>query len=353
MRAWLLARVRTRVIVLAETLGLALVVVAAPACGSNDRPPASAASPARTPTPLVDSLGNFVHADGATLSLVRLGDQKAQQVFKYTDSSSISFPSVSPNGQKVAFSLQKPAAKAQNGAGSEIAVVDVSGANLHDVANHAKPNEYLQSPVWINDTELLFDVRGIESATRGYYRIEKLNLATGARSVFLENAIRPAVSPDRKLVAYDAIDPASGRERLFVANIDLTGTRPLTNEDTRIGLITSIAFSPDARTLVFAAQDLAGASRAPDSPSAGDAERIHALAAHPGAQDIWVVNVDGSGLRKISDLADARPSLAFGVDPSVFYALTTTGLFRITLPDGQRQKIVSPVPLGDLAGAPR
>ena len=80
--------------------------------------------------------------------------------------------------------------------------------------------------------------------------------------------------------------------------------------------------------------------------------RLHA-AQHPGAQDIWTVNRDGSGLRKVADLADANPSIAFAGDNDTVFVLGTSGFWKITLSTGAMQKVTARVPFGEIARVPQ
>jgi Tol biopolymer transport system component len=296
-----------------------------------------------------DPLGTFIHTDAQSLNVLRLGEDRLTPIVKYTDYTTIGFPSVSPDGKSVAFAEQLPNNKAVKGLGTDIYVVGIDGKNLRQVAAHAKENEFLQSPQWVSTHEIIFDVRGPLNETQAYYRIDKLDVSTGARSTLIDNALRPSVSPDLKSLAYSVIDPSTGIDRLMLSTPELAPPTPLTPDDKRIALITYAVFSPDGSRLAFAAQDVQKSAGA--APSGGG--RLHAQVSHPGAQDIWTVNRDGSGLRKIADLADANPSIAFGNDNNTVFVLGTTGFWKISLSAGTMQKLTARVPFGEIARVPQ
>jgi Tol biopolymer transport system component len=331
----------------------ALLATLAVACGgsgsSGTGPTAAASTPRPSPTAVKDPMGLLLYTDAQGLYVWRLSEDKLTPIVKYSDGSAIGFPAVSPDGKRVAFALQLAGGKAVNGVGTDIMVADIDGKNLRQVAAHSKVNEFLQSPQWLGDHELVFDVHGpLPGNAKGYFRVDKLDLATNARTTLAENAVRPAVSADQKWLAYGAIDPNTGIDHLVLTTPDVAPPVSITPDDRRIVLITYVVFSPDSSKIAFAAQDLQRSSLA--GPGGGG--RLGA-SSHPGAQDIWTVNRDGSGLRKIADLGDANPAIAFGNDNNTIFVNGTTGFWRMDIAAGTSQKLTTKVPFGEIARIPQ
>ena len=114
------------------------------------------------------------------------------------------------------------------------------------------------------------------------------------------------------------LDLASGQSRLLLSESEV-----LYN-------VASLAWSPDGSRLAFAAADpLSLSLPLPQGP-------MLASLAHPELQDVWTVNLDGSDLNRIVELAYATLSLAWAGDNQHLYALGEGGFWRIDA--GSREK---------------
>ncbi len=136
-----------------------------------------------------------------------------------------------------------------------------------------------------------------------------------------------ALSPNGQQVVWHSNRP--GTFRLFIANTDGTGVRQLTQRDPQgRSLDTDASWAPDGRRIVFSSL------RKPDGlyfldvetgalsyfPAAGDdagdpswspdGQRIAFQSGRDGNLNIYVINVDGTGLRRLTDhpAADGRPA---------------------------------------------
>ncbi len=306
----------------------------------------------RSPTPVLDALGSMVWTSGTVMSRVRLDDGKLQQIVRLSDSSAMGFPAVSPDGLTVAFTLVPATPSPESGYGSDIYVVGINGGNPRRLVGHERPNEYLESPTWLSNDVLAFGVRGVDANNASAYtRVDRINRKTGERSALVEGALRPAASPDGRFLAFDSIDLAAGRETLVLTKVDGSERVSLTPADGRLALITSIAISPDNSRVLFAAYDQRPSSRG-ITALPEDNTRLHALSLHPGAQDVWSVSLDGTNFKKLADLADVRPSIAFSRQSEIAFVVGAGGVFRIDLSTDTVEKARSFVGFGEIARLP-
>jgi hypothetical protein len=65
-------------------------------------------------------------------------------------------------------------------------------------------------------------------------------------------------------------------------------------------------------------------------------------ASHPFAKDIWLINTDGSGLRRIGELAESAPSVTRSGDGGSIYVLGGAGIMSLDPATG----VVTPVDPG-------
>jgi Tol biopolymer transport system component len=253
-------------------------------------------------------------------------------------------PAISPDGKSIAFALQVPAIKLPTGDvdfGSDLYVSDADGNNVKALLKHKAIAEFIRSPAWLSSGELLYTVRGRTAGGRADFRIEKIDISTGKITRFLDWGVDPATSKDGKKVVWDQIDPDSQAEALMVANVDLSARKTLVDATSKLSLFSSQVFSPDATKVAFAAVDL--------NQITGGALPLGRLGAavavqHPYAQDVWVVNSDGTGLRRLAEIAENMPSLTWSGDGSVLYALGASALWRIDPDSGKADEIALGIP---------
>ncbi len=131
----------------------------------------------------------------------------------------------------------------------------------------SRSREFIRTPAWVSNTELLYTVRGRSDAGRADFRIERMDIASGKSSRFIDWGVDPAISKDRQKVVWDQIDPDSQRETLTVAGLDLNDKTALVTPTSKLALFTSQVFSPDGKQVAFAAVDISSISPAGAFPA--------------------------------------------------------------------------------------
>jgi Tol biopolymer transport system component len=232
-------------------------------------------------------------------------------------------PAVSPDGRNVAFAYEQAAHTRADGTldfGSDLYVAARDGAKPRPILLHTDAGEYLESPAWLNDQIVYFGHRGIDQAAgRAFFRVERLNIESGARAVVLEDAASPALTQEGQFLVYVAIEPETRLQSLLIGNPNGGDVNILASVAEGFLTFESPVFSPDGSRLAFAATDL---NLPPESTGPSSAS-------HPFAKDIWLINRDGSGLRRIGELAESAPSLTWSSDGASIYVLGGSGIVRI------------------------
>src|SRR5438067_118329 len=231
---------------------LVLLLVVAVACGGGSKP--------------AEKTGDhFLLANQSALSeATPAGISRA--LIKFDDASYLLDPAVSPDGQRLAFARQTPAKSLPNGAvdfGSDLYVADREGKNAKEVLHHAAIAEFIRSPAWLSSTQLLITVEGQTPDKLPDFRTEILDLGSGSRRRLIDGAINAALSPDGKQIVYVNVDPLTQEESLIATDKNVSAKRTLAAGNSGLGLFTSPVFSPDARSVTFAAVDLNAPAIAP------------------------------------------------------------------------------------------
>lgn len=286
----------------------------------------------------------FLMASQEGLTEVTFGGP-TRVLLKWNDQSYPLDPAISPDGKSLAFGLQPPAKAGAGGSvdfGSDIYVASRQGKDARKVARHQRVAEFLRAPVWISDTELLYTYRGRGAGGSGSdVRIERLDVKTGKSVRFIDSAVDPSVSRDGKWVVYVGVDPATQEEALLLASLDLSVKRTLVAASGKLALFSSQVFSPDGSKVAFAAIDLEQLQ--PGGLSAPGRLGVYA-APHPFAGDVWVVNADGSGLKRLAEIAENMPSLTWSGDGSTVYALGGGAWWKIDAATGLAEQMAAGIP---------
>jgi Tol biopolymer transport system component len=278
----------------------------------------------------------FLIADENRLGELTLGEREPKRLLQVGSAGYVLDPAVSPDGRNVAFVYEQAAHTRADGTldfGSDLHVAGREGAKPRPIVQHTEVGEYLESPAWLDDQIVYFGHRGIDQAVgRAFFRVERLNIESGARAVVLENAASPALTQDGQSLVYVAIDPETRLQSLLIGNPTGGDVNVLASVAEGFLTFELPVFSPDGLRVAFAATDL---NLPPESTGPSSAS-------HPFAKDIWLINRDGSGLRRIGELAEPAPSLTWSSDGGSIYVLGGSGIVRIDATTG----VVTPVDPG-------
>ena len=325
-----------------QLVGLAIVLIGAllfTACARDEAPPPPAPSP--TVAALRDGDARFFLARRNVIENITLGGEQSDMV-RLDGNVNILEMALSPNGSQLAFVVELPAYTDENGEldfGADLYVSDIDGGNLRLVAEHSAVGDYFEAPAWLNDTTLIVGWRGLD-AGGSFSRIETVTLDTGTTDVVLTDAAMGNLSPDRLSIVYTAVDPQTRVQRLVIEGLATDDEpRVLVDENAGLALFSAIAFSPDESQIAFAAVDLVGAAPPPMPPPRG-AFAVPALSTtHPFAQDVWLINVDGTGLHRVADIAENMPSVSWSADGRSLYVLGPGYLWRLDPATGDAEML--------------
>jgi Tol biopolymer transport system component/mono/diheme cytochrome c family protein len=291
--------------------------------------------PAAVPTvsePLPPSVfsrsGNIWRSNGSELT----------QLTNFGPESYAQYPIFSPDGSRVAFIVinQPPITAAAPLPVGALYVMNADGSNLRAVL---QPKQGLLGlTAWSGDGRSLYvSANGVRSTDGGRdLAILLVNIDTGAFQALLEDAMDPAISANGQQLAYLLLSRDGYTQSIYVANSDGTNPRKVYDSPDFQGFYAP-RFTPDGTRLIVAA---IGGPLGPQG-SAGS------VALHGLPWDLWQINLDGTGLRRLTEIFEDLPLVSFSPDGSELLMMGSGGIYRLK-PDGSELRRIDP--LGDHGG---
>ncbi|HEX5506008.1 MAG TPA: c-type cytochrome, partial [Thermomicrobiales bacterium] len=272
-------------------------------------------------------------------------------------------PALSPDGTQLVYTLvgEPPpglAPSARTLPATDLYIMPAGGGPARLLFQHAEPGAVIATPAWTPDGQALvyaysapiFDATG--KITGGKQELQRLDVATGRRTTLVANGIDPSFAPPGALarLAYARYDPATGQSALWVADPDGANARQIAGAAQGFINVNVPRFSPDGRTIVFAG--VTGQTAAPE-PVAAPARSPFArlwrwvaglvvpppAAAHGLPGDLWTIAPDGSGLRRLTNVAADQPNPTWAPDGTQIAFLSGGGLFLVDPASGKVTKL--------------
>jgi hypothetical protein len=247
---------------------------------------------------------------------------------------------VSREADQVALSIQDDPKQTANGYDFGVDLyVGRGGQAPRPLVVHKRIGESMTRPNWLpGGNQIIFSVFGRSESGGADLHIETVDVDSGARDRLIDNAVEPSLSPDAGTLAYVAIDQTTGNDVIMLRDMATGESRPLLASNIVMANVGNIAWTWDGSRLAFAAADPISLSLPPRG--------MPLAAMHPSLRDVWVVNIDGTDLRRRSELADGTLALAWALDDAHIYAVGDTGFWRIPADGGDPEKLGGPVLTG-------
>ncbi len=274
-----------------------------------------------------------------------------QPITKFQDEAYAEYPTIAPNGGTIAFVAIAPAPITATLPlpSATLYVMGADGTNLRAVW---KPEQgLLGMPTWSADSQALYiAANGVKlpqsnaaQPTSRELQIVRIDLATGAKQPVLNDALDPSISRDGTQLAYLKLSEDGYTMSLNIAAPDGSGSREVIGGQDFQGFYAP-RFSPDGKQIIVAAiggpeTDQQGNPVKASAPSPLD--RLLGLFEPPAAEahglpwDLWVVNSDGGGLRRLTSFYEDLPMAAFSPDGKQIAVIGLGGIYMMEA-DGSR-----------------
>jgi Tol biopolymer transport system component len=342
-------------------------------CGrSSNGSTSSGGAATSAPGPIPSVPGDLVVTGETTLDLIS-GGRRTIIARAPTVSTYFEYPTFSPDGKMIAYVVATtPTGQGQDW-GNDIFTANLDGSNAKQVFKHDRPGALVDSLSWTPDgnsivfaySRALYDAQN--HYTGSIYRVDRLTIATGATTTLLNNAMQPSVSPDGKQIVYvDFPQNDFQASSLAVADSDGGQQRKILTDQKGFQGFFAPHLSPDGKKLVFSA--VGGPIGLPPSPTpsvggsapiprgvlgalgvGGELLRAPAAMADGSPYQVWIANLDGSGLHTISNLREDLPFPVWAADGQSILFLGAGGLYTANSDGTNLKRIGGGVPHGEIA----
>jgi mono/diheme cytochrome c family protein len=285
----------------------------------------------------------------------------AQQITNLTAGSYAEYPTFSPDGGQIAFVAITPAPVTATLPlpTSALYVMNADGSGLKPLWKPA--HGLLGLFTWAPDGKSIYvNGNGVPTGkadSKGDRQlvVVRLDVATGAIEPLLTDALDPTLSRDGKQLAYLKLSDDGYTMALMIAAPDGSNPREIISGTDFQGFYAP-RFSPDGKQIIVAGiggpeTDKQGNPIKASAPSALD--RLLGLfepasaEAHGLPWDLWIVNTDGSGLRRLTNFYEDLPMVAFSPDSKQVAIMGLGGIYLMA-PDGSKLRKIDAV--GDHGG---
>jgi mono/diheme cytochrome c family protein len=330
----------------------------AQATASPAVPVAPTAAPVAEPLPplIFTRAGNLWRSDGSASAPQPLTELPAGSYAQY--------PALSPAGDRIAFVItsQGPIGEEewpQLNPDTRLAMMQRDGSGLQVLWDPDRG--VLGQPAWAPDGQSIHvafsDVLSPPGAPvpDRLFQIVRVDPATSERALALENAYDLSFSADGAMMAFLRWDEHLARFKLSVAAVDGSGERDLISGRGFL-TITSPRFSPDGQRLIFVSPGGPPTDEQGYPRTHGDQSPLDRLLglfeppaaeAHGASADLWIVGLDGTGLRRLTTLREDSPMGVFSPDGRQVVVSAAGGIYML---NADRTNLRRLDPVGDHGG---
>lgn len=273
--------------------------------------------------------GKLLYVKSGAFWTFEPGTKTTQQLVTFPERTFAASPAISPDGTRVAYGLFRLGQGVQDPGGGDLYVMAMDGSRQQLVLAHDAPGVSLVEPAWPPDGQTLYFTR---RDLEGEVRIERVRLDGSGRTVVVEGGHSPSLSADGKQLAYLTTDRETLVDTLWIAGSGGTNAKRLLGES-QFRALAAPRLTSNGEQIVFAAVE----RTAPPS-SAGSNEPFERLRAwlgpgvaqaHGVPWDIWLVNADGTGLRRLTDLREDSPIPVWSPDEKWIAFSGELGLYLV------------------------
>jgi len=342
--------------VMLKTIVVLMLAVLLADCGGSPAPgaatlagaataPAAAPTQALTPSgipaggfPLLTTAldGSIVYnnGDGDIYLIQPRPGAKPQRVIAAADNKGfLQEPIWSPDGKRIAYTYLLPFDTTGLPA-QDILVANADGSSPQTIIAHQVAGEVFTWPVFSPDSRLIyyahsnpiFKNKQIIGVT---LTLEQYDTQTKKTTTIAKDGTQPDISPDGKRLVFVKIDPDTFQQDLMIVGVDGKNLGQVVPGNSMGGGLNGPRWSRDSKQILFGAPNFFASLNTPprhaSNPHMDDPLNrmlgwvsswftVGVAEAHGPPWDLWLVDVDGQNLKRLTEIGEDDPSPSWSPD---------------------------------------
>jgi Tol biopolymer transport system component len=264
----------------------------------------------------------------------------------------------SPDGQRVVYAQfwRRPN---ERSSGADLMVANADGSNAQVFADRGAASTVLETPIWMPSGQVYYTIRSVDNGRESVNIVRQT--VGGQPETVMENAYDPAPSPDESTLIY--VRSTRTGQQLMKKTLGESGDGCELLSDQVFQYLSLPRISPDGRRVA-----LGGSGEPNMGPSGcgGDPRSSTPAAAPAGLDlgallqpdtayahglpaDVYSMNLDGSDMKRIADIKDDDPTVAWSPDGTKLAIFGVAALFLVDAKGGPTEKLTDQGGYGGLS----
>jgi len=290
-----------------------------------------------------------------TIQMLNLVTGEISTIFASTENAWIYYLAVSPDATQLVMSYAPPS-KPGSESGTSLFILPLEeGATPQVLFTPPTPDDRYIQVEWADDGPYLYFVHynhADQPADQLYpdYQISRMAYPGGQPVKILERAFWPRLSGDSSKLVYVTLDPFSGFNKLFLANVDGSNAQEILLSSLPAEIIDAPIFSPDGASILFSAP---APSQAYQPNWLDQLLGVRIARAHNIPSDWWSVPLSGGAVTRMTQIQTIKLFASLSPDQKHIASLSGEGIFVMDV-DGSnlRQILFDPGVTGTLRWIP-
>jgi Tol biopolymer transport system component len=295
--------------------------------------------------------GKIVWPKDGDLWVYDLATRQQTKITNLSAGAAVTGATWSPDGTRVIYAQfwRRPN---ERSSGADLMIANADGSNAQPFAQRDAPNTVLETPEWMPSGNVYYTIRRVVNGRETQTIVRQKE--GGQPQTVLDNAYDPAASPDESTLVY-VRSTRTGQELMKKRMADAEDGCVLLSDQV-FQYLSLPRISPDGAHVAL------GGSGEPNMGPGGCGGDPHATTpsaaatlgpnidlgallqpetayAHGLPADVWSMNLDGSDMKRIADIKDDDPTVAYSPDGSRLAIFGVAALFMVESSGGPTEKL--------------
>jgi len=303
------------------------------------------------------ALGRIAWPKDGDLWVYDLASNQQTKITNLSAGAAVTGATWSPDGLRVIFAQfwRRPNDRSS---GADLMIANADGSNVQTFAERDAANTVLETPIWMPSGEVYYTLRRVTNGRETQTIVRQTE--GGQPETVLENGYDPAPSPDESVLVY--VRTKGVGQVLMKKTMAESGDGCELLSDQVFQYLSLPRVSPDGKRVALGGSGEAnmmpsgcGGDPRSSSPAAAVGLDLGALLqpetayAHGLPADVYSMNLDGSDMKRIADIKDDDPTVAYSPDGAKLAIFGVAALFLVDSAGGPTQKLVEPGGYGGLS----